>query len=198
MSNGLHFYLNWAKERIDEMDALVSSFEEKAKDVQADSRGKADRIIADLHQKRDEFQEAIDKQSQANEATWQRTRTQLESMWSGFETEAQKYLDTFAKQMGQQQHVFQDLANAQLKAWREGVEAFQNAAAEFQSNRRADAEAIVGQMKAGAAEAEAAFKNLKQTGTDSWSALNAALAQSRKAFDQANQAAWDVFKKNDK
>jgi hypothetical protein len=36
------FYLDWTKERIDEMDASLASFEAKAGQVQADSKVKAD------------------------------------------------------------------------------------------------------------------------------------------------------------
>ena len=39
-----------------------------------------------------------------------------------------------------------------------------------------------------------ALQKLKQAGSESWSVLSAALAESRKAFDQANQAAWDALK----
>ena len=35
--SSIHFYLNWAKERIDEMDATLASLESKASEVQADA-----------------------------------------------------------------------------------------------------------------------------------------------------------------
>jgi hypothetical protein len=50
-------------------------------------------------------------------------------------------------------------------------------------------------MKADAAEAETRLQKLKQAGSESWSALSAALAESRKAFDRANQKAWDALKR---
>jgi hypothetical protein len=53
----------------------------------------------------------------------------------------------------------------------------------------------VKQMKADAAEAEAGLQKLKQAGSETWAALSAALAESRKAFDQANQKAWDALKR---
>jgi hypothetical protein len=56
-------------------------------------------------------------------------------------------------------------------------------------------DAAVAQMKAKATEADAQLHKLKQAGSESWSALSAALAESRKAFDQANQKAWDAFKR---
>jgi hypothetical protein len=49
-------------------------------------------------------------------------------------------------------------------------------------------------MKSDASEAEARLQKLKQAGGESWSVLSAALAESRKAFDQANQAAWDALR----
>jgi hypothetical protein len=50
-------------------------------------------------------------------------------------------------------------------------------------------------MKTQASEAEARLQKLKQARDESWSALSAALADSRKAFDRANQASWDAFKR---
>ena len=50
-------------------------------------------------------------------------------------------------------------------------------------------------MKADAAEAETRLQKLKQAGSESWSALSAALTESRKAFDRANQEAWDALKR---
>src|SRR5262245_34823864 len=105
--SSMHFYLNWAKERIDEMDAILASFEAKANDVQADSRVKANQFIADLHKKRDEFQELVKKQSDAGEAAWLRAKSQLENNWNGFEAELKKYIETFGKQIKHQQATFQ-------------------------------------------------------------------------------------------
>jgi hypothetical protein len=50
-------------------------------------------------------------------------------------------------------------------------------------------------MKADASEAEARLQKVKQAGRESWTAPSAALAESRKAFDRANQAALDAFKR---
>jgi hypothetical protein len=65
------------------------------------------------------------------------------------------------------------------------------------AERRADIDATVKQMKADASEAEARLQKLKKARarSESWTALSAALAASRKAFDRANQAAWDAFKR---
>lgn len=193
--SSMHFYLNWAKERIDEMDATLASLESKAGEVQADSRLKADQLIADLRKKRDEFQDTVGKQTEAGEAAWASTKAHLESNWSAFEAEVKKYVETFGKQIEQRQATFQDVAAAQMKAWYEAADKIQGAAAGFAADRRADIDATVKRMKADASEAEARLQKLQRAGTESWAALNAALTESRAAFDRANQAARDAFKR---
>jgi hypothetical protein len=196
--SSMHFYLNWAKERIDEMDATLGSLEAKASQVQADSKAKADRLMADLEKRRDEFEAAAKKQAEVGEATWASTKAQLESQWNGFEVQVKNYIDTVSKRIEQQQATFRDVAAAQVRAWHEAADTMQDAATKFAAERRADFDAAVRQMKADASEAEARLQKLKQAGSESWTALSAALTESRNAFDRANQAAWDAFKRASK
>lgn len=197
--SSMHFYLNWAlnwaKERIDEMDATLASLEAKATQLQADSRVKANQLIIDLQKRRDEFQATIKDQAEAGEAAWERTKPQLESRWNDFEAKVKTYIDSLGTQLQQEQATFQDVADVQVKAWREAADKLHEAAAQVAAARRADIDAALKQMKADASEAEARLQKLKQAGSESWTVLGAALAESRKAFDRANQAAWDALKR---
>jgi len=193
--SSVHFYLNWAKERIDEMDAALASFEIKASQATAESRVKADQLIEELKSRRSEFAASLKKQAEAGEAAWAHTRTDLETQWTQFEGQVQAYFGTIGKQIEQQQATFRDVAAAQLKAWREAADKFNEAATKVATERRADFDAALRQMTSDASQAEARFEKLRQAGSESWSALNAALDQSRKAFDRANLAAWDAFKR---
>jgi hypothetical protein len=191
----MHFYLNWTKERIDEMDATLASFEAKASEAKADSKMKVDQFVADLKKRRDEFQATAKQQVAEGEAAWQRIKTQLESQLHGFETQVKTYFDTLGKQVEQQQATFRDVAAAQVKAWREAADSLHQEATKVAATRRADIDAAVKQMKADGAQAEAHLQKLKQAGKESWTALSAALTDSRKAFDRANQQAWDALKR---
>jgi hypothetical protein len=124
-----------------------------------------------------------------------RAKSQLENTWNGFETEVKRYIETFGKQIEHQQTTFQDAAAAQLKAWRDAAEKIHSAAAELAADRRTDIDAALRRMKADASEAEANLQKLTHAGTESWAALTGALAESRAAFDRANQSAWDAFKR---
>jgi hypothetical protein len=190
-----HFYLNWAKERLDEMDAALASFEAKASQARAESKERIDQLINGLKTQRDEFKTTLKRQAEAGEVAWSGVRVDLEKKWNEFERQVQSYFATAGKQIQQQQTTFADIAAAQVKAWREAADTFRDAANKVAADRRADFDMALKQMKADASDAEARFQKLKQAGTESWSALGSALAESRKSFDNANQAAWDAFKR---
>ena len=148
------------------MDAALASLEVKSNQATADSKVKGEQLIADLTKRRDEFQAGL----------------------------VRAYFESAGKQIEQQQATFKDIAAAQAKAWREAVDKFHDAASKVAVARRADMEAPLKQMKSDASEAEARLERLKQAGSSSWSVLSAALTQSRKAFDEANQAAWNALR----
>jgi hypothetical protein len=190
-----HFHIEWAKERLDEMDAILVSLERQVRETQTASRAKTDQLIADLRKSRDEFQQAMNTQLQAGEAAWLRSRAQLESLWDGFAAEVNKYFEAMGRQVAVQQAMFRDLAAAQQKAWHDAGEKLRGAPIGFAANRRADLESAVRQMKAEASKAESQLRTLMGAGNESWAALNAALGESRTAFDRAVQAAGNVFKR---
>ncbi|WP_050402052.1 hypothetical protein [Bradyrhizobium embrapense] len=192
--SSMHVHLNWAKERIDEMDAALASFEVRADQAKTESKVKVDQIVADLKERRDEFRALLKTQVEASEDALACAKTDLEKQWNGFEGQVKTYFEGAGKQIEQQQATFRDIAAAQAKAWSEAAEKLREAAAKVAAARSVDVDAALKQMKIDAAEAEARLQKLKQAGSESWSVLGAALAESRKAFDQANQAAWDALK----
>jgi hypothetical protein len=68
--SSMHFYVNWAKERLDEMDAALTSLEGEIDGVQADARHIATNALADLRKSRDGFRDIVKKQAEASEAAW--------------------------------------------------------------------------------------------------------------------------------
>jgi hypothetical protein len=194
-TNSAHFFLSWARERIDEMDATLASLQSKAVQMQAQTRVQADRFITDMRRKRDEFEGAVRKQAEAGEPGWDSAKHRLETELKGFQAETKKYLETFGKGMAQQQAVFQSQVTAQLNAWRDAAEQLNAASQEFAIERRREIDATVSRMKADAAAAEKKLLELARAGTESWTTLNAALAESRTTFDRANQAAREAFKR---
>jgi hypothetical protein len=195
MASSAHFYINWAKERIDEMDAVLGSLESKASQIAVDSRATAENIVAELRAKREAFSSDMKKHTEASEGAWLQAKQKLESQWDSFQTDARKFVEDFGQQLNLRQTTFDEVAAAQLKAWREAADKIQAASAEFAADRRAKVETAVQQMKAAASATEENVQRFAKAGSESWTALNAALAESRTAFDHANQTAWDAFKR---
>lgn len=193
--SNVHFFTNWAKERLDEMDATVTSLEGKAAEVKTDVSDKAKKVLANLREQRDDFRDTMKKQSEANETAWIQAKEKLAADWRLFETEVEKYVESFAKRIEHQQTTFKLQADAQLKAWREAADRLESDAKKFASGRRGDIDAAVKRMIDDAAEAEQKLRKLSQAGNQSWSALMAALTETRTAFDRANEAAREAFKR---
>ncbi len=193
-TSSAHFFLSWAKERIDEMDATLASLESKSAQMQAETRVKADQFIAQMKKKRNEFEGTVKKQAAAGEAAWDSGKVRLEAEWKAFQAETAKYLETFGKGLEQQQAVFQSQVTAQLNSWREIADKLNVAGKDFGIERRREIDATVSRMKADAIAAEKKLQDVARAGTESWSVLNAALAETRATFDRAHQAARQAFK----
>jgi SRSO17 transposase len=118
----IHFYVNWAKERLYEMEAVLTSLESKVGEVQAEVRDKASKALADLRKSRDIFRDTVKKQAEANEAAWTSAKARLEPEWNSFEAEVKKYVESLGKQVEQQKATFKLQSAAQLKAWREAAD----------------------------------------------------------------------------
>src|SRR5215471_8560246 len=197
--SSMHFYLNWAKDRIDAMDATLASLEAKAGEMQA--KVKANPLVIDLKNQRDAFQETVKQQAKAGEAAWRRAKAQWEPQWTGFEAQMKPYIEAASKQIEQQAKAggaVWERTKTQLEPQWNSFEAqmktYMDTATKFAAGRRAELEASVRQMRADA-ETDARMQKLKQAGAESWTMLNAAMAESRKAFDRANQATWDALKR---
>jgi len=190
--SSVHAYLNWAKQRIDEMDAALASLETKASQLADESKVKSDQLIAELKKRRDEFQITVKKQAENSEAAWERTKPQLESQWNAYQAQLKTYFETAGKQLDQQQATFKSTAAAQAKAWREAADNFQKEAAKVAVAKRSEIEESIKKMKVDAADAQA---RLHKLGSESWTAFSAALAESRKAFDKANNEVANALKR---
>ena len=193
--SNINFFTNWGKERLAEMEATVASLESRAAEVQSDLRERATKVLADLGRQRDEFRDTLKKQSEAGEAAWTQAKSKMEADWRVFEAETGKYVESFGKQVEQQQATFKLQADAQLKSWREAADKLGSDAGKFASEHRVNIDAALKRMNADAVDAEKKLEKLKQAGTHSWSALMTALTETRLAFDRANEAAREAFKR---
>ena len=193
-NNNQHAYLAWTKQRLDEMDAALASFEIKASLVKADAKAKAAQLQADMKQRRADFESEVKAQVTASEATLQASKAQLEKQWVSFETELKAYMETAGKDIDHKRETFANIAAAQTKTWAEDIEKLKGNATKLGTEGKAKADKAIAQMQSTATEARTHIDKFKQAGDESWTALSLALQTTRKKFDDASHSAWAAIK----
>ncbi len=191
----VHSYLDWAKERLDEIDATLSSFQQNAAKLQADVRGKAEKAMADMQAARDDFRKSVKEQGKISESTVAGSKKALEAQWTAFESGALAYLNATGQQAKEQEAAFRARADAQRKAWQEAIDKLHKSAVSFAADRRNEIETAVTHMKAEADAAKTRLDKLNKAGDESWTAMKAALTETRNALDKANQAVHESIKR---
>lgn len=74
-----------SKERIDEMDGSLATLESKSCRNAGRVPVKADQLIADLRNGRNEFENTVRKQAKTREAAWQTIERRLGTQWKAFD-----------------------------------------------------------------------------------------------------------------
>ena len=114
--------LDWAKARLDEMEATLTSLRSEAGKLTAAAQKNLEAVVAEMVKQRDAFSNAMKKQKTTTEDTWAKTKATLESEWTAFEASLRRYFDETREQSGQQIAVFRASAEAQRKAWEHAIE----------------------------------------------------------------------------
>ena len=191
----IHPYLGWAKERLDEIDATLASFEHRATKLQADARAKGEKAMADMRAAQNEFQKSLKEHGAASEAAVASSKKALETQWTAFEAAVPAFLEATGQQVKEVEAAFRARAEAQRKAWHEAIDKLHESAKSFADNRRDEIEAAVKHMKVEADAAKARLDKLDKAGGESWAAMKSALTETRTALDKAQQAVHESLKR---
>ncbi len=184
-----HQFSGWAKERLAEMDATLTSIEAHLGALHADTKKHAEKAVSEIRAQRDVFQEAVRNEQHAHWVSF------LHAHWASFEAIVQRYMSEARQNAEQQQATFKARAEAQRKAWQETIDALRGKVTAFAAGKKQDLDAAIGHLKAEADTAKSKLETKQKAGEQSWAALNTALEESRTAFDKASQKALEAFKK---
>jgi membrane protein involved in colicin uptake len=193
--SSVHASIDWARERLDEMDATLASLEKLLDDVKLQNRAAADRAVVEMRAQRDALKQAVEAKRQASEAEWQQTQANVESRFVAFEAAVQKWVDVTSDRVAEQNQLFVARAEAQRKAWQETVARLEASAKGFAADRKREADSAAATIRADAEAANAKLEAFKRAGKESWTAYATALAESRAAFDRANETAYEATKR---
>lgn len=192
---GVQVSIDWAKERLDEMDATLASVEKRLGELKSENRAKAERAVAEMRAQREAFKQTVEAKKQASEAEWQQTKAKLEFRWTAFEAGVQKWVDANGQLVAEQNQMFVARAEVQLKAWQDMIDKLEASAKGVAADRKREIDSAVAAIRADAKATKTKLDALKGSGKESWAALASALAESRVVFDRANRTAAEAFKR---
>jgi len=187
----MHAYTDWARGRLDEMDAVIRAIEPKIAGLQEDGREQMAKMLADMKQRRDEFDVQAQQAREQGESAWNASRQQLEAMWGKFETACGEWVQSAR---GESEAV-EILMRAHLDTWQSTLRQYTKQAEEMQAQYQKTLKAEVARASE---QAELAQQKLSEIGAAGWSAMTEALATSREAFEKSAEQMHEAFKKADK
>ncbi|NJO32119.1 MAG: hypothetical protein HC869_02335 [Rhodospirillales bacterium] len=112
-----HVSIDWAKERLDEMDATLASLEKKLENLKAENRAKAERALAEMREQREALKALLDEKRQVTEVECEKLKTRIETKWTVFEAAVDKWLDATGERVAERKNIFLARVDVQLKAW---------------------------------------------------------------------------------
>jgi hypothetical protein len=189
---GAHAAIEWARERLLEIDATVATLEEDADRLRDDASKRADETIAKLRATRNaygaKFDAVLADGRQQTEAMVADARVALEAQWSEFERDLERYLTTINSEIALRRQVFQARAKAAEAYWRQRIADLKAQTASAAAERRAALEARIAALQLEAEAAKARLARLQVAGGQAWSALRDGLAEARGVFDNTYEA----------
>lgn len=188
---GARVMRDWAKSRLDEMNAALKSVEKQMSQLGEGPRRQVEEAMQEMQRQRDFLAAQMNETQQWSMAAYEGMKGKMESAWIEFERAAQKAIDV----EHHERKNFEARASAQMQSWHSSMWAFQKAAMDLAARQREDLDQTLEAMKDNAQASRHKFDAMSKAGIESWAAFSQALDDSRQALERANMAAYDAWKK---
>lgn len=196
--NYIHTSIEWAKNRLDEMNASVTYFEGRVLDLQSEVGSQSDAAVIKMRSNRDAFKKWANENQEVAEEIQAGLKEKLEAEWADFEDNITAYFDAAADIYGKDEAYIKMRIDAQKQAWDETVDRVKTQAKTFQAKSKIKVDAAIAGLEEASQISVARLDDLNKAGRTSWAALRDALMESRNAVDKAmgetHSALKDEFK----
>lgn len=196
--NIAHGSLEWTKQKLDEIDAILASLEGSVATLKSEARKEADRAIARIKVARDAFKAQVDA-AQAEAATAKgiadKAFATLEAEWVEVELAFQAFLTAAAGQADVVKKAIAARAEAQRKAWQGSLDAVRKAGTDAVNQARLELDAAVRRLTAEAERTQAKVGKVSTAGDESWKAMKDGLEEIRSVYDDTWKKINDALAK---
>jgi DNA repair exonuclease SbcCD ATPase subunit len=182
-----HEYVEWTKQKLDEIDATLAALDGSVEALKADARTQADRAIARIRAARDAFQSQADtlrSDTAAAKAIADDAYIAVEAEWAEVELAFRDFLTAAAGQASVVRKALAARAAAQRQSWQSSLQAIRASASAAIDHARGEGDAAIRRLIAEAEKAEAKLGKLPGAGDESWKAIKGGLKETVAAYDR--------------
>lgn len=174
----IHEYLEWAKQKLDEVEATLVALDGSVEALKKDARTEADGAIARIRTARDAFKakvDAIRPDAAAAKVAADKVYATAETEWTEVELAFQDYLKAAAGQASVVKRALTDRAEAQRQSWQSSLQELRANAAATIDQARGEVDAAIRRLTAEAEKAEAKIGKVSAVGDESWTTIKGGL-----------------------
>jgi len=193
-----HETIVWAKQRLDELDALISEVEKRSKDLSGSVRAEADAAVARLEASRASLQQSYDElraEAEALDRTAEDLQDAFDAQWVEVETAFQSLLGALAGQAETARGIVAARVEAQRQAWDNSLKRLRDQAAETVDTARGELDAAINRLSEEAERFQARIGEVKDAGDTSWEAVKSGLAEAKAAHNRTIDKIKGAFAK---
>ncbi len=184
-----HEFIEWAKHRLDEMDAGLAAMEVHMAALKDSTQKQASEATAEARKWREKFFAQVKDVEAKGEARRRELGKYFDEAWANFEKEMENWATA-------SEHTTEGL-NARAKAlfagWYATAQRYKAQATTLAGAQQKVVAEAVGKLEQDAAEYRAKFEKLQGASTVGWAAMGTALRVSRHAFETAAKTARAQF-----
>ncbi|WP_454919158.1 hypothetical protein [Xanthobacter sediminis] len=182
-----HETIAWAKQRLDELDAIISEVEKTSRELSGSVRAEADAALARLEASRASLRKSYDDlRAKVGELdrTAEDLQDTLDAEWIEVETSFQSLLGALADQADTVRGMVAARVEAQRQAWENSLKGLRDQAAETVDTARGELDAAINRLSEEAERFQARIGEVKDAGDTSWEAVKSGLAEAKAVHDR--------------
>lgn len=191
-----HQTVAWARQRLDEVDAIITSLESSAQQLREKAGDDVQAALARLQQSRAAIQGYSDSLRDEADVARQHTSetlVKIEAEWLEVESTFQSFLSTTRDHAETVRNVLAARAAAQRKSWENTLRGFGEQAQETAEKARKDFDDVYRRLSSEVEKVQARIGDARGAGDESWKALKAGLAEVRDVQSQTIQKIKTAF-----
>jgi chromosome segregation ATPase len=193
-----HETVAWAKQRLDDLDAIISEVEKTSDKLKDSARKEVDAVLTRLKASRGTIQKIYDDlrdEANAVKGSVEGIQDALEAEWVEVESAFQTYLSAVGDRAESTRDVVVARAQAQRQSWEASLKALRDQAVDVVEAARGEFDAAIKRLSDETEKFQARIGEAKDAGDESWKAVKGGLADARAVHDRTIQKIKDAFSK---